>query len=84
MFIVVDTITISVLSFDSRCSHFEVLDRDISTAEGAVQAALWKLESDHTLADHMTLTPAKIAETTLFNVFKNAWFFNFLNIFLAL
>ena len=30
--------------------------------EGVVQAALRKLESDLTLADHTTLTPAQIAD----------------------
>ena len=30
--------------------------------EGAVQAALWKLESDPILADRTMLTPAQIAD----------------------
>ena len=32
------------------------------TIEGAVQAVLWKLENDPTLADHTTLTPAQIVD----------------------
>ena len=45
-----------MVSFDveSLFSNFPI--------DGAVQAALRKLESDPTLADHTTLTPAQIAD----------------------
>ena len=43
--------------------------------ETAVQAALWKLESDPTLADRMTLTPAQITDLSDF-VSRSTYFQN--------
>ena len=41
--------------------------------EGAVQTALWKLESDSTLADRTTLTPVQIADLLDF-VLRSTYF----------
>ena len=43
--------------------------------ETAVQATLWKLESDPTLADRTTLTPAQITDLADF-VLRSTYFQN--------
>ena len=65
--------------FTSVISSEKIQDHDIMvsftnvTIEGAVQAALRKLESDPTLADRTTLTPAQIANLLDF-VLRSTYF----------
>ena len=60
--------------FASVISSEKIQDHEIMVSfEGAVQAALRKLESDPTLADRTTLTPAQIANLLDF-VLRSTYF----------
>ena len=52
------------MSFDVESLFTNVL------IEGAVQASLWKLEGDSSIANHTTLTPTQIADLLNF-VFRS-------------